>query len=85
MAKAAQVHWGQLGGPDARKVFAESDWVDVLNWLRDIKPPLDRNHWRGGWKTWGPDGAAELLGLKPSTLSYQMKTLGIAKPSASRG
>jgi len=32
------------------------------------------------WKTWGNDGAAELLGLKPSTLAYQMKTLGIRKP-----
>ncbi|MGI9288865.1 MAG: sigma-54 interaction domain-containing protein [Pseudomonadales bacterium] len=31
------------------------------------------------WKTWGPDGAAELLGMKPSTLSYQMKVFGIAK------
>lgn len=30
-----------------------------------------------GGKTWGPDGAAELLGMKPSTLAYQMKKLGI--------
>jgi len=33
------------------------------------------------WKTWGPDGAAELLGMKPSTLTYQMKVLGIVKHS----
>ena len=32
------------------------------------------------WKTWGPDGAAELLGMKPSTLTYRMKALGIIKP-----
>jgi PAS domain S-box-containing protein len=32
-----------------------------------------------GWKTWGPDGAAELLGIKPSTLAYQMKKFGIEK------
>ena len=32
------------------------------------------------WKTWGEGGAAELLGIKPSTLAYQMKTLGIKKP-----
>jgi len=31
------------------------------------------------WKTWGPDGAAELLGMKPSTLTYQIKTFGIEK------
>lgn len=29
------------------------------------------------WKTWGPHGAAELLGIKPSTLAYQIKALGI--------
>ena len=34
-----------------------------------------------GWKIWGAEGAAELLGMKPSTLSYQMKTFGIEKAS----
>ena len=33
------------------------------------------------WKIWGPEGAAELLGIKPSTLTYQMKVLGIVKHS----
>ena len=33
------------------------------------------------WKTWGPNGAAELLGMKPSTLAYQMKNFGITKGS----
>jgi transcriptional regulator with GAF, ATPase, and Fis domain len=32
------------------------------------------------WRVWGPDGAAGLLGIKPSTLSYRMKVLGITKP-----
>jgi len=32
------------------------------------------------WRVWGPDGAAALLGIKPSTLTYRMKVLGIAKP-----
>jgi PAS domain S-box-containing protein len=32
------------------------------------------------WRVWGPDGAAVLLGIKPSTLTYRMKILGIAKP-----
>ena len=31
------------------------------------------------WQIWGASGAAELLGLKPSTLAYRMKTLGIDK------
>ena len=33
------------------------------------------------WKTWGERGAAVLLEVKPSTLAYQMKTLGIKKPN----
>ncbi len=33
------------------------------------------------WRVWGPDGAAGLLGLKPSTLTYRMKVLGIARPT----
>ncbi|MBV1879108.1 MAG: sigma 54-interacting transcriptional regulator [Pseudomonadales bacterium] len=31
------------------------------------------------WKVWGPSGAAELLGMKPSTLAYRMKVLGLDK------
>jgi transcriptional regulator with GAF, ATPase, and Fis domain len=34
-----------------------------------------------GWRVSGKGGAAELLGLKPSTLTYQIKSLGIHKPS----
>lgn len=34
-----------------------------------------------GWRVWGPQGAASLLGIKPSTLSYRMKTLGISRPA----
>jgi PAS domain S-box-containing protein len=32
------------------------------------------------WRISGPDGAAELLGVKPSTLAYRMKIFGIEKP-----
>lgn len=32
------------------------------------------------WKVWGKNGAAQLLGIKPSTLTYQMKNFGIEKP-----
>ncbi len=31
------------------------------------------------WRIWGADGAAELLGLKPSTLTYRMKVFNIRK------
>jgi PAS domain S-box-containing protein len=33
------------------------------------------------WRVWGAGGAAELLGIKPSTLTYRMKALGITKPT----
>lgn len=32
------------------------------------------------WRISGTDGAAELLGIKPSTLAYRMKLYGIQKP-----
>ncbi len=31
-------------------------------------------------KVAGPGGAADLLGVKPSTLSYQLKSFGITRP-----
>jgi len=34
-----------------------------------------------GWKVSGDDGAAALLEMKPSTLSYRMKALGIQRPA----
>ena len=36
------------------------------------------------WRVWGPDGAAAMLGIKPSTLSYRMNAFGIEK-DATRG
>ncbi|HBH87836.1 MAG TPA: hypothetical protein DDY17_09590 [Syntrophaceae bacterium] len=33
-----------------------------------------------GWKVWGPQGAAALLDINPSTLAFRMKKLGIQKP-----
>ncbi len=32
------------------------------------------------WRVWGPDGAAALLGLKPSTLKYRMDAFGLSRP-----
>jgi len=37
------------------------------------------------WKVWGENGAAELLGIKPSTLTYRMKNFGIDKGKDSAG
>ena len=35
---------------------------------------------RSGWKIKGADGAAELLGVKPTTLRSRMKKMGIKRP-----
>ncbi len=32
------------------------------------------------WKVYGPDGAAKLLGLGPTTLTYKMKAFGLRRP-----
>ena len=36
-----------------------------------------------GGRIWGPRGAAALLGIKPSTLTYRMRKFDIEKPKAS--
>jgi transcriptional regulator with GAF, ATPase, and Fis domain len=36
-----------------------------------------------GGKVFGPDGAAELLGIKPTTLASRIKRWGIKKPDMS--
>ena len=43
---------------------------------RDTLRALERT----GWRVAGADGAAQLLGMPPSTLSSRMKALGLARP-----
>ncbi len=38
---------------------------------------------RTGWRIRGPHGAAQVLGLKPTTLEHRMARLGIARPGRS--
>jgi transcriptional regulator with GAF, ATPase, and Fis domain len=38
-----------------------------------------------GWKIKGPDGAAELLGVKPTTLLSRIKKLGLQRPGGEKG
>jgi transcriptional regulator with GAF, ATPase, and Fis domain len=39
---------------------------------------------KADWRVSGPDGAAELLGVKPTTLADRVRTLGIRKPQRRR-
>ena len=56
-----------------------SDFVTAAEFKQLEKANIILALENAGWKTWGPGGAAELLGMKPSTLAYQMKMLGIKK------
>lgn len=58
--------------PNSYLTFDELKHLEKQNMIAALK--------HAGWKTWGEGGAAELLGIKPSTLAYQMKVFGIKKP-----
>ena len=60
---------------------ASSEFVTVAEFRELEKANLIAALQHANWIIWGPDGAAELLGMKPSTLTYQMKTFGIEKAS----
>jgi PAS domain S-box-containing protein len=47
--------------------------------LRDRENLLNALN-QSGWKITGPDGAAEILGMKPTTLHSKIKKLGLKKP-----
>jgi len=45
---------------------------------QNVRKALDYTNWRVS----GPGGAAELLGMRPTTLTDRMKSLGLKKPAA---
>ena len=57
-----------------------------LNVPRDLKLEMvERNHIidvlkKTAWRVSGEEGAANLLGLKPTTLEYRIKKMGITRP-----
>ena len=56
-----------------------SEFLTITEFKQLEKANLTSALRHAGWKVWGPAGAADLLGIKPSTLAYQMKMLGIVK------
>ncbi|MGY6275206.1 sigma-54 interaction domain-containing protein [Methylomonas sp. MgM2] len=59
----------------------EADFVTEAEMREREKANLIAALRHADWRVWGQDGAAELLGIKPSTLKYRMTVLGISKPS----
>jgi DNA-binding NtrC family response regulator len=62
------------GAPGPTSVSATLEDVE-REYIRDV---LERVHWR----IRGHQGAAEILGLPPTTLHSRMKKLGISRPKA---
>jgi len=58
---------------DAR-VIREEEWEALQR--SNIQRALERTKWRVD----GPGGAAELMGLRPTTLRSRMKAMGIKRP-----
>lgn len=61
------------GPPRVDRVMTEAEMIDFQR--ENVLRALERAHWRVS----GRGGAAELLGLKPSTLTSRMNKLGIKR------
>ena len=68
-----------------RNAPAENDGGSVLPFSDAERGAIVRALEQTGWRISGARGAAELLGLRPTTLHAKMKKLGIRRPSPSEG
>ena len=62
-----------------RKPTSESGFLTEAEFRELEKANIVAALEEADWKVWGENGAAELLGIKPSTLTYRMKNFGIDK------
>uniref|UniRef100_UPI00386A4541 helix-turn-helix domain-containing protein n=1 Tax=Lentisalinibacter sediminis TaxID=2992237 RepID=UPI00386A4541 len=72
----------ELGRHNLKLTRKQLGLLERYGWpgnIRELKNVIER---AADWHVWGEDGAADLLGLNPSTLKYRMKQLGIEKPGA---
>jgi formate hydrogenlyase transcriptional activator len=70
-------------------VLAAEPELELLQTTGDSLDAVQRDHIIGildqcSWQIEGREGAAAVLGLKPSTLRYRMRKLGIDKPAPQR-
>lgn len=79
VAKVADDHWRKLTSPEKRQQFARKEWMQVITWMRDIRPVFDRNQWRSGW------GAIHRNFLKWKKLNPAANTWHSALPAFDRG
>ena len=68
--------------PEVSRVRRQDEFVTDAE-FRDLeKANLLAALRHANWQHSGPDGAAALLGLKPSTLAYRVKSFGLTKPAS---
>ena len=67
-------------GAESQAVASQEDAVLTEYEMRRLeKKNLRRALRQTGWKVYGAGGAAELLGVKPTTLVSRMKKLGLER------
>jgi hypothetical protein len=49
LAKTAVTRYQNLGQAKDRADFVEKDWLEILIWLRNARPQIEKNQWRAGW------------------------------------
>jgi transcriptional regulator with GAF, ATPase, and Fis domain len=72
-----------LNAPAAQDAAASTDVSQLLTEaaLRELeRQNIERALTLAEWRVSGPQGAAKLLGVKPTTLADRMKKFKIAKP-----
>ena len=69
----------ETGSPTALSTTGPSEFVTIAEFKELEKSNIRAALRHANWKVWGSEGAADLLGIKPSTLAYQIKMLGIVK------
>jgi transcriptional regulator with GAF, ATPase, and Fis domain len=68
----------------ARAPLHSEDSLDVVRFSEAERRAILRALQCTGWRISGSGGAADLLGLKPTTLHAKMKKLGIQRPTHGR-
>lgn len=67
--------------PIAMPTSGERNFVTEAEMKRQQRENIRRALEYAGWRVSGKEGAAELLGMKPSTLTDRMRTLSLEKPA----
>ncbi len=62
----------------------EPEFVSAEDWKQRERRNILAALKHADWRIYGPSGAAELLGLKPTTLTSRMKAMKIKRPSAKK-